>query len=67
MNKQELVRSMIQASGGSRFITKAELVRFMGLSNQRYVARYVDGLDRVDGKRFFIPDVAERIIGRVER
>lgn len=67
MTKQELIRAMVSSGDGSYFITASELVRFLGLSHPRYITRYVEGLDRVGGKRYFIPDVAGRIIGEVRR
>ena len=67
MIKQELIRSMIRSGDGSYFITASELVRYMGVSHPRYIKKYVTGLDRVGGKRYYIPDVAGRILGEVSR
>ena len=67
MTKQELIRSMVSSGDGSYFITKSDLVRFLGVSHSRYIDKYVDGLDRVGGKRFFVPDVAGRILEEVTR
>ncbi len=67
MTKQELIRAMVSSGDGSYFITKSDLARFFGVSHSRYIEKYVEGLDRIGGKRYFIPDVAGRIIGEVRR
>ena len=59
MNKQEIVRKMEQASKTQGFITAAQFTRFMGRSNvTKCKDKYLTGLERIDGKYYFIPDVA---------
>ena len=60
MNKTELTKAM-QNHTGSSFITRLELMKFMGYKNPSSVDRYLHSLERVD-KRYFIPDVAGKLI-----
>lgn len=61
MNKADLIKD-IRGSTGSGFITRIGLARYMGASSPKSVDRYLVDLERVDGKYYFIPDVAESII-----
>lgn len=57
MDRAELIRDMKQFSKSS-FITKRKLADYMNISDTQYVQKYVADLERVDGKYYFIPDVA---------
>lgn len=61
MNKSELVKDMKSATG-SGFITRIELARYMGFSCPKGVDKYLQPLQRVDDKRYFIGDVADAIL-----
>lgn len=61
MTKSELVREMQRQEGGS-FITKARLAKFIGAKRSETVGRYVDGLQVLNKKYYFIPEVAERMM-----
>ena len=58
MTKKELVADMKQFCGGS-FITTTGLQRYLGVKSHHTVKKYTDGLDCIEGKFFFIPDIAE--------
>lgn len=61
MTKNELTTELKRFCGGA-FITRQQLAIFMGYSSPKRVDRFLQGLDRISGTRFFVPDVAERII-----
>lgn len=64
MTKSDIVRELTAYAGG-KFVTKACLVKFMGVKRTETVGRYVSGLQAVDGKYYFIPEVAEKIMSNV--
>lgn len=57
MTKTELANDMKRFCGCS-FITRKKLADYMGKKDPHAVDKYLYGLDRVDGKDYFIPDVA---------
>lgn len=62
MTKQKLIKDMEKKTGSS-FITITEICKYLGLSNQHRVkTTFLADLDRVNGKLYFIPDVAEKIM-----
>lgn len=61
MTKTEIAADLKKYCGGS-FITRTELAKFMGYASPKRVDRFLDGLDRISGTRYFIGDVAERIL-----
>ena len=68
MDKQTLTRDMKSFVGGAGFINKSQLAKYMKKSRCAIPA-LIDGLDKVpDGKsdRYFIPDVAERILEKAK-
>jgi len=59
MNKQDIVRRLEKVTEKQGFITAAQFARFMGRTNvSKCKAKYLDGLDRIDGKYYFVPEVA---------
>lgn len=62
MTKNELTADMRRHCGGSSFISRTELASFMGYSCPKRVDRFLDGLDRIAGTRYFIGDVASNIL-----
>ena len=64
MNKKELISDMKKTIGAS-FITRNELARYMNLKDPASVDRYLYGLPRLNS-RYFIPDVAERMMEQLE-
>ena len=61
MEKRDLVKDM-ENFAGSSFITKAQICKYVGVSHPRYVSKYVEGLKRLSGRRYFIPEVAAKLI-----
>ncbi len=67
MNKQELIREMKKSSESEGFITAAKVAKFLGVTNvSQCKYKYLSGLERVDGKYYFIPDVANVLMSRVD-
>ena len=63
MKKREIV-SMFKTVTGAAFITRNQLKKLMGVKDPHCVDKYLRGLDRVNGKYYFIPDVAEALLER---
>lgn len=57
MDKQTLIRDMKQTCKSS-FITRKGLAEYMGIKDPKNIDKYLFGLERVNGKYYFIPDVA---------
>ena len=53
-----------EVCSGSPFITQTSFAHFLGVSRGT-AKKYLDGLDAIDGKYYFIPDVADRLMSRV--
>lgn len=64
MNKQDIVKSLRKQANGADFVTKAQVSRTLGI-DRHTAARYLEGLDRIDGKLYFVGDVAARILQRL--
>ncbi len=65
MTKQEIIRSMQKASTTQGFITASQFARYMGRTNiSKCKERYLTGLDRIDNKYYFIPEVAAVLMSR---
>ncbi len=62
MTKQECIRAMQKTASADGFITMTELCQFIGIKKPDHARKYVEGLPRLGGKRYFIPEVAERIL-----
>ncbi len=63
MDKTAIVRNMERQFGRRGFITKTEFAEFMGIS-RKHLNGWLDGLERINGKYYFIPDVAQHLIER---
>lgn len=61
MTKAELTADLKRYCGGS-FITRTELAKYMGYSSPKRVDRFLQGLDRIGGTRYFCNDVAENVL-----
>jgi hypothetical protein len=57
MEKQKLIDEMSRQAG-AMFATKTQIAAWFGIKDTHYINRYVDGLKAVDGKYYFIPDLA---------
>lgn len=65
MKKQEICRALERVSETKAFITATQLTRAMGLKTERHVKNnYLKGLECIDGKYYFIPDVAQALLER---
>lgn len=62
MTKKDLIADMKHFVGGSSFITISGIANYVGVKSHHSVDKYVDGLQRINGRRFFIPDVADQMI-----
>ena len=63
MNKRELeadMRRFVGNNGG--FITISGIANYIGVKSHHSVDKYVNGLERINGKYYFIPDVAESML-----
>lgn len=64
MIKRDIIRSMERYAGGG-FITRQRLANYLGIADANRVKnRYLKDLDAVDGKYYFIPDVATVLMER---
>lgn len=65
MEKQTLERKMVAFVGGSYFISVTQLAKFLGKAKE-FAYRLVSGLEKIPGEvkgtKYFIPDVAGRIM-----
>lgn len=64
MTKQDVVSSFKTKTGGAVFITRKQLAELMGIKDPHYVDRFLKGLDRIDRKYYYIPDVVEMLLSR---
>lgn len=60
MIKSEIANDMKKAIGSS-FITRLQLKEYIGCKDIKTVDKYLYGLEKVSGKYYFIPDVAESL------
>lgn len=61
MDKQDMIKRF-QKETGSLFITRSKLAALMDYKDPHSVDWAISGLERVEkGKRYYIPDVVERI------
>lgn len=63
MTKKELVADMrrfVGSDGG--LITRSGIQQYVGVKSHHSVDKYVHGLERINGKYYFIPDVAESML-----
>lgn len=64
MDKQMLIKTMEKHVGGSMFINKTQLAKYLKRSRDS-MYELLDGLDYIPKKRekqYFVPDVAERLM-----
>lgn len=63
MQKREMVNAM-EKTAGSLFVTKKKVAEWFGISDPHNVSKYLYGLEAIDGKYYFIPEVAEALKAR---
>lgn len=61
MDKREVIAAMQKQCNGASFITKGELAKCLKYGDPKNVAKYLRGLDCINGTRYFIPDVVNRL------
>lgn len=62
MTKAELSADLRRHVGGSGFITRSQLANYYGVAEPRAIDKYLEGLDRISKKYYFIGDVASNIL-----
>ena len=62
MTKTELNADLRRHSSGSGFITRKQLAKYFGVAEPRAIDKYLEGLERVSDKYYFITDVSENIL-----
>lgn len=65
MTGQDIRRALAKAGETQAFITAAQFAEVMGIKTVNHAKRaFLSGLECVDGKYYFIPDVAAELISR---
>lgn len=65
MTRQDIRRALAKAGETQAFITAAQFAEVMGIKTVSHAKRaFLSGLECVDGKYYFIPDVAAELISR---
>lgn len=65
MKKIDIVKDIERYTGGAGFITRTALAKYMKMRKQGEIERLLENLDYIPdgrGKKYFIPDVAEKIM-----
>lgn len=66
MLKSDLIMALRKASGGAEFISQKELAQVLGFKDPHRIRELVTGVSRI-GKRYYLPEVAGRIMQEVRR
>lgn len=69
MDKKTLKRNLQQHANGAAVISRLQLEKFLGIGGDK-AAKFLDGLEMVEvgqRRKYFIDDVAERILERTIR
>jgi len=67
MTREECVKDLQRSAEGIGFITRKELLKYLGIKKWDHAKRFVEGCTQIDGKYFFIREVAGVIMSRSER
>lgn len=63
MTRRDLIADMKAfVPDGGGFITLSGIAKYIGVRSHHSVDKYVVGLERINGKYYFIPDVADRMV-----
>ncbi len=65
MDKKTLQRSLEQHANGASFVTQKQVADFLGVSRDT-ARRKLQTLQSVDGKYYFVPEVAQTIFNSVQ-
>lgn len=64
MKRSDLISAMMKSAGGSGFISRKQLAKFMSLKDAKSVDRYLTGLQCLN-QRYFVNDVADKMLEQV--
>ena len=64
MEKKMLINEM-KKQAGTMFATKTDIAAWFGLKDRHTVSRILDGVKSVDGKYYFIPEIADILWARM--
>lgn len=62
MTKRELVADMKSFVGGGGFITSSGIAKYIGVKSHHSIDKYVNGLERINGRYYYIADVADSML-----
>lgn len=62
MERRDITNALKTGADGAMFITRIQVAQVLGYKDPHNVDRFLKGLERIAGNRYYIPDVAERII-----
>lgn len=65
MEKKQLIYEM-KKQAGTIFATKTDIAEWFGVKDRHTVNRILGGLKSVDGKYYFIPEVADVLWARMK-
>lgn len=63
MDRRELINDM-KTFAKSGMITRQIFSEYMGVKNPKNIDKYLRGLEKVEGKYYFIPDIATELKDR---
>lgn len=67
MKRIDLIADMKKFVGGGGFVTRKQTAEYMGLKDPHSVDKHLNGLERVNGKYYFIPDVVDQLLDNQKR
>lgn len=63
MTKQDIIRRFERETQGQAFITATQMAKLLGVTDTYKVKKkYLSGLEAINGKLYFIPEVAEKLM-----
>lgn len=61
MQRQDLIYSLSKFCK-AHFVTRKKLADYFGMKDPRGIDQYLDGIDRISGKYYFVNDVVDKIL-----
>ena len=65
MIKSDVVKAMRDTVGGGWFINKTDIAKTLSMARPESANKYVEGLQKVTGRLYYIPEVADKIMADV--
>ena len=62
MTKKDIIADMKKHVDGESFITITGLQKYIGVRSHHSVDKYIIGLERINNRYYFIPDVADSLL-----